>query len=46
MFTFGVVAGSSAVAAVTWSLIPNHALALAAIVILVPLFLLGLTQDD
>jgi putative Mn2+ efflux pump MntP len=46
MFTFGVVAGSSAIAAVTWSLIPNHALALGAIVVLVPLVLWGLTQDD
>jgi hypothetical protein len=35
MFTVGVVA----VAAVTWRLIPNHAVALGAIVVLVPLFL-------
>lgn len=42
MFTVGVVA----VAAVTWRLIPNHAVALGAIVVLVPLFLWGLTQND
>jgi hypothetical protein len=46
MFTFGVVGGSSAVVSVTWSLIPNHALALGASVVLVALFLVGLTQDD
>ena len=46
LLTCGVVGGSSAIAAVTWSLIPNHALALGAIVVLVSLCLWGLTQDD
>jgi hypothetical protein len=42
MFTVGVVA----VVAVTWRIIPNHALALGALVVLIPLVLWGLTQDD
>ena len=41
-----VTGGVVAVLAVTWSLISNHAVALVALVVLVPLFLWGLTQDD
>jgi hypothetical protein len=41
MFTVGVVA----VVAVTWRIIPNHTLALGALVVLIPLVLWGLTQD-
>jgi hypothetical protein len=38
--------GSIAVVATAWRLIPNHALALVAGFILVPLVLWGFTQDD
>jgi hypothetical protein len=44
---FGMLAGGvAAVVAATWALIPNHALALVAVVVVVPLFLWGLTQDE
>jgi hypothetical protein len=41
-----VTGGVVAVMAVTWSVISNHAVVLVALVVLVPLFLWGLTQDD
>jgi hypothetical protein len=42
MLTGGVVA----VVAATWSLVSNRVAALAALVVFVPLFLWGFTQDD
>jgi hypothetical protein len=43
--TLGLVGAIAAIVALTWRLVPNPALALAAIAVLVPLFLWGLTQD-
>jgi hypothetical protein len=41
-----VMVGVFAVAAVTWRLIPNHAVALVGILVVVPVFLWGFTQDE
>jgi hypothetical protein len=41
-----LVGAIAAIVALTWRLVPNHAIALAAIAVLVPLFLWGVTQDE
>lgn len=42
----GGLGGLVAFGVVAWRFIPNHAVALLAIVLIVPLFLWGLTQED
>jgi len=44
--TLPLVGAIAAIVALTWRLVPNHALALTAIAVLVPLFLWGLIQDE
>jgi hypothetical protein len=41
-----IMVGVVVVVALTWRLIPNHVLAVMAALVLVPLFLWGLTQDE
>jgi hypothetical protein len=46
MCILGGIGGLAAFAVWLWRVIPNHALALAAVFVLIPMLLWALTQDD